>query len=562
MAYINGKEVLFASNIHITEGGVKEYTSEGTFNKGDIVAYEGLLYSPLSNGVNGVLPTDETAWRDLTSAKADASRVEELSESISTKANAIEELSKSVSAKADASRVGVISGKVSDLEIKTTTLDSRVTNLENRKIAFMEDKSVAYKKTVPITATGDAQIGRIGGASHIVDLEHYEEFNDYRMLNGTMKSYTLEMDSAGALYEDSRVVFKSDISPGLIKRVTLYGEKEDPLGGMLIEKYYDMTEKGLDFFYVDIELDTVDWEEDGEISTYVCPFIPRKVTFEFNVNQVYVDDYINFSLSAVPLDEWFEPITTTKVFKILSKPAENLIPKIKDANWSSNFPRGIDFTNNLDGSVTMNGQNNTGTFSQWYFAKDLMVDAGRYYVELEGCSDYYRDTFNLYVKTTRDDVKVLRSDPYIDISAPDIISVRIKTKYGNTTRFNNVKFTPVFKKADGVTPIDTFEIPEKILNIERFGEGNPENPNECNYLDLDKKEVVITGYFNGSKWWNYGTPKIYDVSQILTRNNYIKIIAGGDLEFVSDVAKPVPSDVYYMSYISKTTDAEEVTEND
>lgn len=70
MAYIDGNEILFSSNVNITEGGcVKEYIPTGIYNKGDLVSYNGSLYTPIADGTSGKEPTDNPAWEDLTSGK-------------------------------------------------------------------------------------------------------------------------------------------------------------------------------------------------------------------------------------------------------------------------------------------------------------------------------------------------------------------------------------------------------------------------------------------------------------------------------------------------------------
>jgi len=495
--------------------------------------------------------------------KADVSEVEELKNKTEEFESKVEVLEESVNTKADINRVKI-------LESKTKDLDNRVTSLENRKIRFTEDTSVAYKKTVPITATGDAQIGRIGGASHIVNLEEYAFFNATRVFDGSPKIYILDLENLWeTIGNKSKIVFKTDAGVNFyneLRSVVLHGYRLDPYGSIEFEEEYEMSKNKDKTYSVEVDVWEESWADDetGEEVSAWATFRISSIELIFNDSYVHFDEeYINVTVSAVPSYEWFEPITATKVSKILSKPVENLIPKIKYDNSTNDLSRGIIYTNNLDGSVTMNGQKDSGaSFSQWYFVKNLNVDAGRYYIELEGCPDSYRGKITLKVNSVEGDRTVTRSNPYLDFSEQSNVSVRIKVS--NNTNFNNVKFTPVFKKADGVTPIDTFEIPEEILNIQYFGEGNPDNPNECNYLDLDRKEVVILGSYSrySYEWRKFEEPKVYDVSKLLTRDNYIKIIAGGDLEFISDVDKPVPSDVYYMSYISKTTDAEEVTEND
>ena len=73
MAFVDGNEILFSAEINMGEGGggVTEYNETKIYNKGDLVSHGGLLYTPKANNTVGVLPTDETAWEDLTSGKQD-----------------------------------------------------------------------------------------------------------------------------------------------------------------------------------------------------------------------------------------------------------------------------------------------------------------------------------------------------------------------------------------------------------------------------------------------------------------------------------------------------------
>ena len=65
MGYINGEEIMFSANVNITEiagGGVKKYAAEETYNKGDIVAFAGFLYTPKQDNTKGVSPSVNQYW--------------------------------------------------------------------------------------------------------------------------------------------------------------------------------------------------------------------------------------------------------------------------------------------------------------------------------------------------------------------------------------------------------------------------------------------------------------------------------------------------------------------
>lgn len=58
MAYIDGNEVLFSPQLHITIDGITEYSAEKTYTDGDLVLYDGVIYKHLGGTSTGIEPTD------------------------------------------------------------------------------------------------------------------------------------------------------------------------------------------------------------------------------------------------------------------------------------------------------------------------------------------------------------------------------------------------------------------------------------------------------------------------------------------------------------------------
>lgn len=156
MAYIDGKEILFSPNINIGEGGggVMEYNETIIFKKGDIVSYNGLLYTPKADNTSGILPTNEIAWEELTSGKANKFEVAELRGHVDATVQTFDEYT-------FANDV-----KINNLEQKSIITNKRLANLESATLDFIEDSTVAYQKTVPENALPYAKVQKIGGMTY------------------------------------------------------------------------------------------------------------------------------------------------------------------------------------------------------------------------------------------------------------------------------------------------------------------------------------------------------------------------------------------------------------
>lgn len=139
MAYIDGKEIMFSANVNIentsSEGsaGVKEWVETETYRKGEIVSYNGLIYTPKVDSTLSVLPTDTEVWEDLTNGNREY--VDEVN---------------------------------SVVENKLTYHDRRITNLERRlpESTIVTDDNIAYFKDLPANACPWVQIHYVGGMSY------------------------------------------------------------------------------------------------------------------------------------------------------------------------------------------------------------------------------------------------------------------------------------------------------------------------------------------------------------------------------------------------------------
>lgn len=95
--------------------------------------------------------------------------------------------------------------------------------------------------------------------------------------------------------------------------------------------------------------------------------------------------------------------------------------------------------------------------------------------------------------------------------------------------------------------VDSRTIPQAVQNLVGYGEANPDNAEEYNYIDFEAKKFVAYGYLSDGVWVAYNAPQETDVSAYIDiDDNLIEVEAGGSLVFVNENGLEVPSAVTYM----------------
>lgn len=115
----------------------------------------------------------------------------------------------------------------------------------------------------------------------------------------------------------------------------------------------------------------------------------------------------------------------------------------------------------------------------------------------------------------------------------------------NDGGFKHAKVTALVSKDENLIRVDTVSIHEAIQAIDGYGEGNPDNASEYNYIDFERKKFVSVGHFDGDAWVRYDIPKETDISEYLT-NEFIKVEGGGTIIADNEYEYDVPSDITYL----------------
>ena len=86
-----------------------------------------------------------------------------------------------------------------------------------------------------------------------------------------------------------------------------------------------------------------------------------------------------------------------------------------------------------------------------------------------------------------------------------------------------------------------------VQDVDGYGESNPDNHEESNYFDFEKKQFVRFGHIlDGKVWVPRDHIEIEDLSNVLTDDNLIQVEGGGTITAVNEQKKSVPSTITYM----------------
>lgn len=96
-------------------------------------------------------------------------------------------------------------------------------------------------------------------------------------------------------------------------------------------------------------------------------------------------------------------------------------------------------------------------------------------------------------------------------------------------------------KSVGVSNTYTLSIPEAVQNLDGYGQSNPDNANEYNYLDLINQKFVTVGHIVNGVWEANNSTEDIDIPDI------IGVEGGGTLTFENEYGYGVPYSLEYYS---------------
>ena len=112
--------------------------------------------------------------------------------------------------------------------------------------------------------------------------------------------------------------------------------------------------------------------------------------------------------------------------------------------------------------------------------------------------------------------------------------------------FRDSAVTSVVSKDASNNTVDTITIDASIQALEGYGQSNPDDSTEYNYIDLENKKYIEVGYIDNGVWT--AKDDEIDISSYID-TNIIDIKENGTLTFTNTYDQAVPSSVDY--YIPK-----------
>ena len=112
--------------------------------------------------------------------------------------------------------------------------------------------------------------------------------------------------------------------------------------------------------------------------------------------------------------------------------------------------------------------------------------------------------------------------------------------------FDGLISAPVTEvKSVGDNEVASLIIPDAVRNLKGYGEGNPNNPAECNKIDFERKTYHHVGDIVDGAWVPLASPEVIDISEILPLDNYIEVFEGGAVFMESESGLDVPNTITF-----------------
>jgi hypothetical protein len=420
---------------------------------------------------------------------------------------------------------------------------------------FLTDATTAYQKTVPATALTYASIDKIGGvAKKSANLFNIDNPNIVAISYGDLTTRKPKIES-GVIYSSG--IAGSARGSGFLIDVS----KLDNIY-VSFDFECDSTENPSQFFTVD-SVDTLNdaiytgvsfysialGNKNGRVDVKISVAEYSAIALTFIATKQYGIAITNLMVSAedVPYEPYWEGVRSAPVTEVVSESA-NLIPfpYVKTERTSN----GVTFKALNDGRVSASG---TCVNSIAYIELcDIKLNAGTYTI-LSGVKGSY-DTFRFRLSPQTDGLNT--QDVYttntITLDKEQTFKCLLIVSVGVTV--DNLIFEPMIVKGEA-TPsqftkggvLDTFFIPYQVRALQGYGEANPDNPAEANYIDFEAQKFIAYGYMNDGVWVAHTSPVKTDISAY---DNLIRVGGAGTLTFVNESGFAVPSTIVYQQEVS------------
>lgn len=459
----------------------------------------------------------------------------------------------------DDANAAILAGEVANIQLRNyakslidinaagiSRNDKRITNLELgiSPDPFVVDNSVAYSKVIPDNVLPYAEITQIGGLTRTSHNLVPYPYNGLIMNDGSV--FTIQEDRSVTIkgVSTTKNVYylarDMTISSGTytLSLQILFGTKTSKAR---LETAVT-TSEGIRYYHckggTDAGFKTFSVTENGTLNLYLVADVSDE-----DVN-LTVRPMLNKGDVALPYEEYYEGYRSAKVTAVESHCA-NLIPFPYAS--SGLVKNGITFAVQEDGGVRVSGTSTASVSFQVAAALDL--EPGTYAVS--------GGVGNIIVTARKKDssgadlgwIDSGNTRPFSGTldNGESLSYVAIYVSQGVTV--NGIIY-PVLSRgavARAYTPYrspKTFSL-ANYQTLASFGDGNPQNAEEYNYIDFDSKKYIKQGFLSNGVWID-GTDSEEDISARIKEDNMIEVEAGGLLVFVNENGLEVPSTVTYM----------------
>jgi hypothetical protein len=451
-------------------------------------------------------------------------------------------------------------------KVKIDNHEKRITNIEHHitKDYFVTDDSVAYAKVVPENVCPFAQVNKIGGRTYqCKNLLKYPFYQTTR----TMAGITFTDNGDGSITING----KNDGSANSTFYISHISKKPLHLKAGNYSRYpitkntsiaMSITD-GVLFYTDNFTLDT-----DKDFSVYLR--INKGDTTVFDNVTVY--PMLNRGSTALPYEPYWEGLRDTKVTALKSSGSNLLNPAEYNVTGFAGY-KNLSIECNEKGALVVNGRMNEGPTYTADVTKSISIlnlPAGTYTLSFKttGKGFAYFSVFtpdgntneHLVAKVTADEptftfnwtTEDAEKYPYLNLQMTLYGMFYLQNIPATSERYPYEDYTIYLMLNEGSTAlpyspygeIDTFPIPEEIQAIEGYGQSNPDNPDECNYVDFEGY-FVGKGHIVDGAWVANRAPIKTDVSEYLT-DIFIEVAGGGIITAVNEYNTAVPSSITYL----------------
>ena len=366
-------------------------------------------------------------------------------------------------------------------------MDKRITNLEQSRSSelFETDSSVAHVKAVPSRALPYAEVGKIGGmtrkCANILPAKDTDSF--ITTADGANNYLTLY---SNFYLESGSVTISFNITQG--------GTSNNRNTPRLVSVYgSDYGE--LVFAVEESKLKAGRYSYDGTITQsvlYKLQWWDANNTVPQTISRIM----LNYGDTALPFEAYYDGLRSAKATELMSHGA-NMLDYTKASATTTH--KGVTFTNNGDGSFTIDGEhNNSDTLPATCYIHNISEGnilplkkgvtytiSGNALNKVGVC--VYDEKWKTYAAQSSNSASFTIED--------DNLRYGFYLFVNSNTKIENVTVYPMLNIGEDAAPfkpyketVDTFSIPEEIQALDGYGDGINES---CyNYIDYEKKQFI------------------------------------------------------------------------